>query len=287
MLGSSWVRDDGPVTLKLRVAYGRGIRPVRSVARGATFMGGRGPGTFTSLDPEEQSGVEAGIDAMWGHQLGLHVTRFDQRASGLVQPVAMLEPSGLGVPPPPPGGGSPETAHVRYQLQNVGAIDNTGWELEGTSSLGALSLSATMTLVTSRVAQLATGYLGDLEDGDRMLEVPARTLGFQATWAAPRWLLNGTLSRASDWVNYDRVALVKTIAADPTGRLTPIGASLRAYWKSYDGPTHLGASASYQVRERTSILLTGANLLNRQTGEPDNITVVPGRTINLGVRNTF
>jgi iron complex outermembrane receptor protein len=284
MLGSSWVHDDGPMTLKLRAAYGRGIRPVRSVARGATFMGGRGPGTFTSLDPEEQSGVEAGMDAMWGRHLGLHVTRFDQRASGLVQPVAMLEPSSSGVPPPP---GSPETAHVRYQLQNVGAIDNSGWELEGTSSLGALSLSATMTLVTSRVAQLATGYLGDLQKGDRMLEVPARTLGFQATWVVSRWSLNGTLSRASHWVNYDRVALVKTIAADPTGRLTPVGASLRAYWESYDGPTHLGASASYQVRERTSIVLIGANLLNRQTGEPDNVTVVPGRTINLGVRNTF
>jgi iron complex outermembrane receptor protein len=250
-------------------------------------MGGRGPGTFTSLDPEEQSGVEAGIDAMWGHHVSLHVTRFDQRASGLVQPVAMLEPSGSGVPPPPPGGGPPETAHVRYQLQNVGAIDNTGWELEGTSSLGALALSATMTFVTSRVAQLATGYLGDLREGDRMLEVPARTLGFQATWAVSRWSLNGMVSRASDWVNYDRVALVKTIAADPTGRLTPVGASLRAYWKSYAGPTHVAASAAYQVRERTSIMLTGANLLNRQTGEPDNITVVPGRTINLGVRNTF
>jgi iron complex outermembrane receptor protein len=33
-----------------------------------------------------------------------------------------------------------------------------------------------------------------------------------------------------------------------------------------------------------SINVGGENLLNRQHGEPDNVTVVPGRTVNLGVR---
>ena len=32
---------------------------------------------------------------------------------------------------------------------------------------------------------------------------------------------------------------------------------------------------------------TGTNLLGRQTGEPDNIAVVPGRTLRLGLRNMF
>jgi iron complex outermembrane receptor protein len=33
-----------------------------------------------------------------------------------------------------------------------------------------------------------------------------------------------------------------------------------------------------------SLTLSGENLLNRQHGEPDNITVVPGRTLSFGLR---
>jgi hypothetical protein len=97
----------------------------------------------------------------------------------------------------------------------------------------------------------------------------------------------GALSRAFDWMNYDEVALAQTIAADPTGRLVPVGAALRAYWRGYDGATRLGVATTYWLHERASLTLTGANLLNRQVGEPDNITIVPGRSILLGLRTTF
>jgi len=33
--------------------------------------------------------------------------------------------------------------------------------------------------------------------------------------------------------------------------------------------------------------VTGTNLLDRQQGEPDNATVLPGRTVTAGVRATF
>jgi iron complex outermembrane receptor protein len=33
--------------------------------------------------------------------------------------------------------------------------------------------------------------------------------------------------------------------------------------------------------------LNGSNLLDRQTGEPDNVTVLPGRTVSFGIRTTF
>jgi iron complex outermembrane receptor protein len=172
-------------------------------------------------------------------------------------------------------------------LQNVGAIDNSGWELQATSSLGALSVTASMSLVDSRVARLASGYLGDLREGDRMLEVPRRTVGVQTAWTTGRWMLTGSLSRASDWVNYDEIALAQAIAADPTGRLTPVGPALRAYWRGYDGATHVGLGGTVRVSDGTSLMLTGANLLNRQLGEPDNVTVLPGRSVILGVRTNF
>lgn len=284
MLGSSYVRELGPITAKLRAAFGRGIRPARTVARGASWMGGHGSDLLTSLEPEEQSGIEGGVDVLWGERVGVHVTRFDQHAKGLVQPVAILSLTRSG-----PGGpdGSPDRGSILYQLQNVGAIDNTGWELQARVREGPLSLAGTMTLVSSRVAKLAAGYAGDLREGDRMLEIPARTLGLQVMWRASRWTLSGTMAHAADWINYDGVSLARTLAADPTGRLSPVGPALRAYWRTYEGATHLNSSLNVRIAGRTSLLLSGANLLDRQTGEPDNITVVPGRTITLGLRNEF
>ena len=283
MLGAAWIGESGNLTLKTRAAYGRGIRPARTVARGASFTGGRGAGTLTSLAPEEQAGVEAGVDLLIGSLIGLHVTRFDQRASGLVQPVAIV-----GVNTTASNrAGEPASAHVLYQLQNVGAINNSGWELQATSLLGDVSFNGALSFVDSRVAKLAGGYLGDLHQGDRLLEVPTRTASLQARWTRSRLTLNGSVARAADWINYDEVGLAQAIAADTTGRTAPVGEALRAYWRTYGGSTRLGATATLRITQRASLSLTGSNLLNHQLGEPDNITVVPGRAILLGMQTTF
>lgn len=282
MLGTAWVHALGPATVKLRAAYGRGIRPARTVARGATWSGGESHQLLASLASEEQSGVESGADLLWGNHVALHVTRFDQRASGLVQPVARLWPVD-GVPT----AGSPERARVQYELQNVGAITNEGWELAASSGFGPLAVTGTLTLVDSRVARVADGYAGDLQVGDRMLEVPARTAGVQARWTSARWEVRGSLARAYDWVNYDEIALAKAVASDPTGQLLPVGTALRAYWKSYPGSTHADAELSLALHDRLRLDLTGLNLLGQQVGEPDNISVVPGRTLRIGLRNLF
>ncbi len=284
LLGASWVGEHGPFTLKLRAAYGRGIRPARTVARGATWMGGRGRQTLTALEPEEQSGIEAGADALWGQHFGVSVTRFDQRASGLVQPVALVDSAVSGGGPGPSGSLG---ARIHYQLQNVGAIDNQGWEIQGRSSYGPLLLGATLSLVSSRVARLATGYRGDLRQGDRMLEVPARTMGLSASWVTSRWSTTGAVARAEDWINYDKIALAAALARDTTGTRIPVGPVLRRFWRVYEGTTRLSLRTSYAVRQRAWLSLSGENLLNRQLGEPDNVTVVPGRTVIVGIRTAF
>jgi iron complex outermembrane receptor protein len=291
MLGASWVREHAGWTGKLRGAYGRGIRAARTVARGATWSGGRVQGALTALEPEEQEGVEVGADLLWSRGLGLHVTRFDQRASGLVQPVAMVvDPAAR--PGPGMGGRSPRIA---YELQNVGAIDNSGWELQATAGSGRLSVAATMSLVQSRVARLASGYRGDLRTGDRILEVPAQTVGLSAAWTARRWSLSTTLARAVDWINYDRLALADAVQdalvmptpGGPEPPRAPVGTRLRSYWRGYDGSARVGARGSFGLWGSTSLTVGVDNLLNRQLGEPDNVSVLPGRTITAGLRTGF
>jgi iron complex outermembrane receptor protein len=211
--------------------------------------------------------------------MALHVTRFDQRASGLIQPVSIA--------PPIQPGDSTRPRRIVYALQNVGEITNRGWEVEGAVTARQFTLGATYATVDSRVQKLAPGYTGDLRIGDRMLEVPTRTMGVNASITQKRWATSWTLSRAADWVNYDRIALAAAFqnSAHSLGEFW--GAQLRTYWRKYNGVTRLGGSFNYIVGRGISLNLRGENLLDKQMGEPDNITVVPGRTVSGGLRISF
>jgi iron complex outermembrane receptor protein len=172
---------------------------------------------------------------------------------------------------------------MEYRIENVGEIDNRGWELEGAVQAGPLAVGATATLVDSRVRRTALTYTGDLRAGDRMLQVPRRTVGAFATWRAGGWTTTAQLARASDWISYDRLALARL----PVGAPQPIGPLLRAYWLRYPGLTHVHAAVSRDLARGLTLVLTGSNLLDQQRGEPDNLTVLPGRTVTVGLRARF
>jgi iron complex outermembrane recepter protein len=153
---------------------------------------------------------------------------------------------------------------VSYALQNVGQITNRGRELEGSAEHGPFALRGTLSIVDSRVRRIATGYTGDLRPGDRMLEVPARTASLSASWASARWFGSLTASRASDWVNYDRLALAWAVVNEQ-GPASPdqMGTWLRSFWRTYDGVTRLRLTTSRDLHRGIALVLTGDNLLDR------------------------
>ena len=288
--GAAWVIERGPVTVKLRAAYGEGVRWSGSNPRETLWEGFHVSAAQAGLGPERQAGTEAGFDLIAGQGFTLQVTRFDQTASGLIQPVAIPLDSTRKVM----SDGRTESVldpHISYELQNVGVIANRGWEVQGASRLGALVLSASFSTVDSRVRQVASGYTGDLLPGDRMLGVPARMLSATAGWNRSRWSTSFTAYRAFDWINYDRVALAQartnSTASPYTQTQQFTGVNLRSYWMTYPGVTHLRATASWMITHGVGLHLTADNLLNQQTGEPDNSTILPGRTITVGLRSDF
>lgn len=285
MLGGAWAAKRGAITLKLRAAYGDGVRWPQTTARQA-FVEGVRPGTSVAgLTPERQSGVEGGFDLMVGRALTLQVTRFDQTASGLIQWVSVPgDSTGNSGPGGGGGGGSGPGRRIGYEFQNVGEITNRGWEVQGALTRRGLSVIGTVSLVDSRVRRLANGYTGDLETGDRMLQVPARTMSLTAAWSGSRWSGSVTAYRAEDWINYDRLGLAQAFRADSEPARSLVGPALRPYWLTYPGVTHLRATASWSLSPRLVLTVRGDNLLNQQTGEPDNVTVLPGRTISLSLR---
>jgi iron complex outermembrane receptor protein len=280
MVGAAVVHDFPLFTTKLRASYGRGIRPPHTATRQTTWLGVNRVALQTSLGPEEQSGIEGGADLLFGRTLALHATLFDQRAFGLIQPVALVsqQQSNSG-----PGG----PRRLEYVLQNVGEISNRGWELQSSYDIGRLSLNGALSAVNSRVVRLASGYSGDLRPGDRMLAVPARTMGLSSTWTSARYRLTLGVSRAADWINYDRLALADAVADPQQNPRALVGQQQRAYWLHYPGVTRLNASFSTNLTRELMLIVGGENLLNEQRGEPDNVTVVPGRTITAKLRAHF
>jgi iron complex outermembrane receptor protein len=224
--------------------------------------------------------VESGIELYAGTMFSLQATRFDQRATGLIQNVAVAVDAQLR-------SGSPER-RIRFQLENVGEITNRGWEMQASLRRGGLGLRGTFASVDSRVRTVAAGYLGDLRPGDRMLAVPARTASLGATWLGAGWATTLTATRAMDWINYDRVALAKAYAStDGDQQRDVTGWRLRGFWRDYDGDTHLRLSGSRDVGRGLELILVGDNLLGGQLGEPDNLTIRQGRTISGGLRASF
>jgi iron complex outermembrane receptor protein len=243
---------------------------------------------MASLEPETQRGLELGGDLLLGDRLSLHVTRFTQRADGLIQPVATVAtvvtvPGGMGTP----GGAGRAQRVLSYALQNVGAIDNRGWEWQGRLRHGALALSGMLTLVDSRVARTARAYRGELRAGDRMLEVPARTLSLAATWQGGRWGAHGGVAHAADWVTYDRVEIAEALErADDVAR--PLaGAQLRGFWARPAAVTRLRGGVTVRLLGDLVLQANGENLLNVQRGVPDDGTVFAGRTLTVGLRTRF
>ncbi len=274
MLGAALVRPLGPGTFKLRAAYGKGIRPPGTSSRAGTLMG-----LTATLSPEEQSGIEAGVDFFLGSSFSLHATRFDQNASGLIQPVSVYS---VAANDP-----MPRYRRIVYQLQNVGEISNRGWELQGLFGNGPLRFGATFSQVDSRVQKLASQYTGDLRAGNRMLEVPSMTLGANALYSRGRWNLSSRISRASNWINYDRIALLTAFTTEKNDIRQFVGPELRSYWRTYGGVTRIGGRMAVGIGKGMMFTVDGENLLNEQGGEPDNITVLPGRTISAGLRVGF
>ena len=284
MVGVAAVREVGGAQVKWRAAYGKGIRPPQTPARAAssgyTYGLGYGTTAVAALDPEVQSGYETGAEFYFGRAFSLQLTRFDQHVSGLIQNVSMAIDTLLrnGI----------VQRRVRYQLQNVGEITNTGWELQGSTTRGPFTLSSAISTVDSRVRTLAKGYRGDLEPGDRMLAVPARTFSATASYQGASWFMALVATRANDWINYDRASLANWyLAQTPNPLREPTGVRLRTYWRAYDGQTHLRLSTSRDVMRGVALLVIGENLVGGQLGEPDNVTIRPGRTITAGLRASF
>ncbi len=263
MFGMAWTRDlGGGATLKLRTAYGKGIRPPPPIARRAIQTAGYRQLANPDLKPEVQGGTEGGVELYAGDRATISLTAYTQNADGLVQQVL------------PPG------RDIRtIQYQNVGRIQNRGFELEGNARAGALRGDWSFAWTDSRVRALSSTYTGELEIGDRVPEVP-RTSGM-ASLTFEAWRVRASLgaSYIGPWTGYDWLDFY---SAD-VGVSSP-KASLRGYWRTYPSLTKPFVGMSYLLRRGAEWYVRVDNLTNLQRYERDDLLITQGRTARLGLR---
>lgn len=262
-VGVSYVRRVGDVTAKARVAYGKAIRPPSP---------GDADGVVTSfykvlanpdLSPEQQRGIDGGVELYFGTHGSLEATYYNQTAVDLIDFVL------VDVGPP-----------VRtFQNQNVGRIRNTGWEFRAQLNAGRLSVAGTYSITTSLLQELESTYTGPLRPGDQLLNVPKHTAGATLSYSLPRTAVTLGMTHVGSWVNIDYLALYGYYYGGQ-----PYRGSSRAYWITYPSFTKLNLSVSQMVTHRLGVFLQSNNLTNNHAFEGTNLVLNAGRSSFMGVR---
>jgi iron complex outermembrane receptor protein len=257
MVGAVVTRDVGGLTVKLRGAYGKGIRPPPPSARLALATTRFRQLPNAALAPESQSGVEAGLELFAGDRAALRGTVYSQRAHGLVQTV-MFE----------------STSPLSMQQQNIGRIANDGVELEAFALFGMGRIDGTWAHTSSRVRRLARSYTGDLRIGDRMPDVPAWSGSLAISMSVARVTVTAGAVGVGPWTGHDWLAYARAATTRP----------LRDYRKDYDGIVRPYAAITGELPAGWSVFVRAENLGSSQRNERDNTRITAGRTILVGAR---
>jgi outer membrane receptor protein involved in Fe transport len=215
------------------------------------------------LGPERQHGWDAGLDAGFAGGASLSLTYYDQTAEGLVQFVQLQS-----------------TPVITFQARNVGRVNNTGIEIEGTLPVGPVRLKAQYGYARARIEQLSPTYAGDLRVGDQTLMTPHHTAGASVA-VSPFAGTNVSvgLTYVGSWNNYDYFAQYSCF-----GHTGPCQASNRDYIVGYPGFVKLNAHASQQITPVIAAFVSVDNLTNNEDHEVSSFTPIIGRTTTLGLQ---
>ena len=259
MLGAAFTRDASFGTIKLRGAYGKGIRPPPPSAKLAIATLRFRQVSNAALEPETQSGFEGGVEWFAGDRAMLSLTGYTQVAKGLIQQVIL------------------DRRTIQYQ--NVGQIANRGAELEGQARHGNFRANGSFSLTDSRVRALARTYSGDLAVGDRVPEVPTSSGSLSVSWDVARTTFTLGSVYIGSWTGYDWSRYVVDEAQD-SEEIT----DLRAYWRTYKGIVRPYLAVSHILNRDVEWFARVDNLTNVQRYERDNLQVTAGRTMTVGLR---
>jgi iron complex outermembrane receptor protein len=267
MFGASWNRPVGDATVRLRAAWGSGIRPpepgMSTPLATSTLRQIANP----SLAAERQQGVEGGVDVYFTNGVFAKVTGYEQYATDLIQQVSRRVQTGV-----------PEA----YQFQNVGVVRNRGAEVEGGWRRSHLAVGVNLHLPRSEVRSLSSRYTGELRPGDRLIEVPEAAgstyIRVAGEGTSPRWSAEVGATMLGAWTGYDWLLLARIERGQATRRDL-----VRDYWMRYPAVIRPYLTASLRLAAGVQIFARVDNPARDPALIRDNTSPPLGRTSVLGV----
>jgi outer membrane receptor protein involved in Fe transport len=267
-VGLSVVHQLGPATVKVRGAYGRAMRAP---------LPGFGIGSISSfqitlanplLGPEQQQGWDAGLDLVFGNRWSLSLTGYNQTAKDLI---AFLQVASTPLP--------------TFQYQNIGRVENKGFEIEGSLIFRSVQLNAQYGYVHSRIEDLGPDVSpgADLQVGDQPLGTPAHTAGAALT-VVPR--LGTTLTAGVTYVGRFRQTdnLAKFRCFGGTG---PCQSTSRDYVVNYPSFAKVNATFTQRLNRQLEAFVSVDNLTNNEAYEGLNSFPVIGRSTMVGLHASY
>jgi len=311
-VGAALSHDLGAMTAKLRASYGRSTRPPRIGAkRGTRASSGSYYGNpaalaayggdywfqFPNADllPEHQQGGEGGIELYFGNRGSLVVTRYNQTVDNLVDQLKIDSVRSV-IPNPPVYFSLDQDGYgyiSQYENLNVGSIRNQGWELQGTTNVGPLTMKGTYSWTKSRTLRVTPKYQSIVAGNSRY--VPGASFD---NFAEHTWALAFT---------YARSQTVVALTINGVGKLRE---DLNTFWYQHLDPgirlqqdiynaspwNHVGLEQGYASADLTAsrrlwggveAQLQGQNLTNAYHNDFWSVYPTMGRQVKAGVKWTY
>jgi outer membrane receptor protein involved in Fe transport len=258
------------ISYKARASYGRAIRAPLPLQKSANTFNLPFSEQLANPDlgPERQSGYDVGLELYFGKRASVQATYYNQRVDDLITAVTVSAPG--------------DTLTL-FRNANVGRIKNTGWEFQGATSFGRLSLTGTYSIFNSIVQKLGPGVLGDNSGqyhvGDRLLVIPRSSGGLTAALAAGRTQVSGGLTYIGSFRNYDEIAYFTSVFGGGSS-----SEPARTFIIDYPSNVKLNAQVARDITRSVNVFLRVDNLTNSYRSEVSNINAVYGRLTVLGVK---
>jgi outer membrane cobalamin receptor len=282
--GIAYTKNVGTVTAKLRASYGKSTRPPLVGMKLATRVD---PNDFlvsiygqfndqlanSDLGPEHQSGGEGGLELYFGTRASLVITRYNQTVSNLIARVPGID-SVRSLAPDPTFFGMTCTEVRSFgftgwcanqdadgyayawvtQHRNVAGIRNQGWELQGQTSAGPLTIGGTYSWTKSRSLCVTPEFQNNFASliqyapqyrrGATFELLPEHSWAFSVTYAQSRTRVGLTVTGSGQARMGDDALSARHLAGDI--RL------LQDRWIVIDGPGVILLSPGYAMADVTA-----------------------------------
>jgi len=305
--GVALTQEYGGITVKVRGSYGHSTRPpgvgytqaIRLIAGpfGTTRVRLYGD-TVSQLPnlgllPEQQQGGEGGLELYLGNRASLTVTRYNKTVDNLIQQAVVDSVDALPAVRVSRGW-KPWQVHMPIsEYLNLGSIRNQGWEMTGTTNLGAITTTGTYSWNKGRLIGITPRFRKQFPQyvvGSAFATIPEHTYALDVAYVHSKTRIALNLQGQGSAVASDARTVLETTRTnrrlDSDLPLMPFNIPA-IYSEVYPGFALANLNVSHRFATWAEGLLDVTNVTDSYKSDIGPTEAQAGRTTSIGMRLRF